>query len=77
MRETARFILYFRRQLAESTWSGGGKKVCGREHVAIQVAQVPSKANISDGPTRERFALLKELGAIEVEARLPSWALNV
>ena len=39
----------------------------------LHVARVESKANIADGPSRDEFCFLNDLGAVYVPPVLPSW----
>ena len=44
-----------------------------RKRIGLHLLKVQSKANIADLPSRQDFALLKLMGAKEIEPRLPSW----
>jgi len=43
----------------------------------VQFWRVESKANVSDGPTRQFFDVLQRLGAKEVEVVWPAWLVDV
>ena len=46
-------------------------------HVNLQCWQIESLANLADGPTRHFFDSLDILGAIETQAILPGWLLDL
>ena len=48
-----------------------------KEHIAIHFYRVESKANPTDGPTRNTCELQDKIGAQFVAPVLPCWALNV
>ena len=43
----------------------------------VGLARVESKSNVADGPTRDFFDVLVQLGALEVPAKLPTWAWDL
>jgi len=44
---------------------------------AFTVWRVESHANIADGPSRQKFDELRQLGALQVPSVLPAWALDL
>ena len=63
--------------------AGDLNAICGhlwldivKANAALNIVRVESKANIADGPTRDRFQLLEELGSLLVTPVLPTWLAN-
>ena len=56
--------------------AGGVMHKCSLAIAYAYFVFVKSKENLADGPSREWFVLLNELGAVEVSPVVPDWSVE-